>query len=29
LPLPLGLKAPAIDSVMGELHKQGVSDIPP
>ncbi|CAJ2642221.1 transcription activator GLK1-like isoform X1 [Trifolium pratense] len=29
LPLPLGLKAPALDSVMGELHKQGVSDIPP
>ncbi|KAK2381089.1 two-component response regulator APRR2 [Trifolium repens] len=28
LPLPLGLKAPAIDSVMCELHKQGVSDIP-
>nr|QSD99731.1 MYB family transcription factor [Melilotus albus] len=29
LPLPLGLKAPALDSVMGELQRQGVSNIPP
>ncbi|XP_057455620.1 transcription activator GLK1-like isoform X2 [Lotus japonicus] len=29
LPLPLGLKAPALDSVIGELQRQGVSNIPP
>ncbi|CAL0322596.1 unnamed protein product [Lupinus luteus] len=29
LPLPLGLKAPAVDSVMGELQKQGIPKIPP
>lgn len=29
LPLPLGLKAPALDSVMGELQRQGISNIPP
>lgn len=29
LPLPLGLKPPSLDSVMSELHKQGVPKIPP
>ncbi|KAK7405007.1 hypothetical protein VNO78_06131 [Psophocarpus tetragonolobus] len=29
LPLPLGLKAPAIDSVMSELQRQGFPNIPP
>lgn len=29
LPLPLGLKAPALEGVMGELQKQGVPNIPP
>ncbi|KAK7401943.1 hypothetical protein VNO78_13826 [Psophocarpus tetragonolobus] len=29
LPLPLGLKAPAIDGVMGELQRQGIPRIPP
>ncbi|XP_054791147.1 probable transcription factor GLK1 [Prosopis cineraria] len=29
LPLPLGLKAPALDSVMGELQRQGIPKIPP
>lgn len=29
LPLPLGLKAPATDSVLVELQKQGVPKIPP
>ncbi|XP_027340413.1 transcription activator GLK1-like isoform X2 [Abrus precatorius] len=29
LPLPLGLKAPALDGVMGELQKQGIPKIPP
>ncbi|XP_019414149.1 PREDICTED: transcription activator GLK1-like isoform X4 [Lupinus angustifolius] len=29
LPLPLGLKAPALDSVLGELQRQGVPNIPP
>ncbi|KAK7290879.1 hypothetical protein RIF29_05630 [Crotalaria pallida] len=29
LPLPLGLKAPALDSVMDELQRQGVPKIPP
>ncbi|KAJ1384647.1 SANT/Myb domain [Sesbania bispinosa] len=29
LPLPLGLKAPALESVLGELQRQGVSSIPP
>ncbi|CAI8617387.1 unnamed protein product [Vicia faba] len=29
LPLPLGLKAPALDSVMSELQRQGISNIPP
>ncbi|KAJ7948361.1 Two-component response regulator-like APRR2 [Quillaja saponaria] len=28
-PLPLGLKPPALDSVMGELQRQGVPKIPP
>ncbi|KAF5805428.1 putative transcription factor MYB-HB-like family [Helianthus annuus] len=28
-PLPLGLKPPALDSVMGELHRQGIQKIPP
>ena len=27
LPLPLGLKPPSLDSVMSELHKQGVPSI--
>ncbi|CAJ1978893.1 unnamed protein product [Sphenostylis stenocarpa] len=29
LPLPLGLKAPALDSVMSELQRQGIPNIPP
>ncbi|KAL6535817.1 glucokinase [Orobanche hederae] len=29
LPLPLGLKPPAIDSVMVELQRQGISKLPP
>ncbi|KAG5119074.1 hypothetical protein JHK82_033494 [Glycine max] len=29
LPLPIGLKAPALDSVMSELQKQGIPNIPP
>ncbi|XP_055823738.1 transcription activator GLK1 [Solanum dulcamara] len=29
LPLPLGLKPPAVDSVLGELQRQGVPKIPP
>lgn len=29
LPLPLGLKPPSTDSVMVELHRQGVPKIPP
>ncbi|KAI4325134.1 hypothetical protein MLD38_030557 [Melastoma candidum] len=29
LPLPLGLKPPSLDGVLGELHRQGVPDIPP
>ncbi|KAM6572507.1 hypothetical protein CsatA_016587 [Cannabis sativa] len=29
LPLPLGLKPPSMDSVMGELQRQGVPKIPP
>ncbi|XP_074276091.1 transcription activator GLK2 [Silene latifolia] len=29
LPLPIGLKAPSMDSVLGELQRQGVSKIPP
>lgn len=29
LPLPLGLKPPALDSVMGELQRQGIPKIPP
>ncbi|MED6108636.1 glucokinase [Stylosanthes scabra] len=28
LPLPLGLKAPAIECVMGELQRQGIPNIP-
>ncbi|CAJ1928921.1 unnamed protein product [Sphenostylis stenocarpa] len=28
LPLPLGLKAPSMDSVLAELSKQGISSIP-
>lgn len=28
-PLPLGLKPPSVESVMGELQRQGVSKIPP
>ncbi|CAN6207704.1 unnamed protein product [Urochloa humidicola] len=28
LPLPLGLKPPSVDSVMGELQRQGVADVP-
>ncbi|KAL5715819.1 glucokinase [Ranunculus cassubicifolius] len=28
-PLPLGLKPPSVDSVMGELQRQGVPKIPP
>ncbi|KAH9614766.1 hypothetical protein KSS87_012642 [Heliosperma pusillum] len=29
LPLPIGLKPPSMDSVLGELQRQGVSKIPP
>ncbi|XP_051124798.1 probable transcription factor GLK1 [Andrographis paniculata] len=29
LPLPLGLKPPAVDSVMLELQHQGISNVPP
>jgi hypothetical protein len=29
LPLPLGLKPPSTDSVMGELQRQGVANVPP
>ena len=29
LPLPLGLKPPSSDSVLGELQRQGVAKIPP
>lgn len=29
LPLPLGLKAPELDSVMGELQRQGIPKVPP
>lgn len=29
LPLPLGLKPPSLDSVMTELHKQGIPKVPP
>ncbi|KAL5199434.1 hypothetical protein ABZP36_020637 [Zizania latifolia] len=29
LPLPLGLKPPSMDSVMGELQRQGVANVPP
>ncbi|KAJ4770230.1 Two-component response regulator-like APRR2 [Rhynchospora pubera] len=29
LPLPLGLKPPSTESVMDELHRQGVSEVPP
>ncbi|XP_031255395.1 transcription activator GLK1 [Pistacia vera] len=29
LPLPLGLKPPSLDGVMGELQRQGVPKIPP
>ncbi|GLT27514.1 hypothetical protein SLA2020_025040 [Shorea laevis] len=29
LPLPLGLKPPSIDSVMGELQRHGIPEIPP
>ncbi|KAL5573579.1 hypothetical protein UlMin_023176 [Ulmus minor] len=29
LPLPLGLKPPSIDCVMGELQRQGVPKVPP
>nr|CAB3471589.1 unnamed protein product [Digitaria exilis] len=29
LPLPLGLKPPSLDSVMSELHKQGIPNVPP
>ncbi|XP_061355043.1 transcription activator GLK1-like isoform X2 [Gastrolobium bilobum] len=29
LPLPLGLKAPALDSVLSELQRQGIPHIPP
>nr|XP_027127047.1 transcription activator GLK1-like [Coffea arabica] len=28
-PLPLGLKPPSVDSVLVELHRQGISRIPP
>ncbi|XP_062232697.1 probable transcription factor GLK1 [Phragmites australis] len=29
LPLPLGLKPPSVDSVVGELQRQGVANVPP
>uniref|UniRef100_A0A0A9FRK9 Glk1 n=1 Tax=Arundo donax TaxID=35708 RepID=A0A0A9FRK9_ARUDO len=29
LPLPLSLKPPSVDSVMGELQRQGVANVPP
>ncbi|KAF2283485.1 hypothetical protein GH714_010622 [Hevea brasiliensis] len=29
LPLPLGLKPPSLDSVLGQLQRQGVAKIPP
>ncbi|KAG9129084.1 hypothetical protein Leryth_019815 [Lithospermum erythrorhizon] len=29
LPLPLGLRAPSIDSVLGALQREGVSKVPP
>ncbi|KAF8412519.1 hypothetical protein HHK36_000487 [Tetracentron sinense] len=29
LPLPLGLKPPSTESVLSELHRQGISKIPP
>ncbi|KAL9244484.1 hypothetical protein vseg_018258 [Gypsophila vaccaria] len=29
LPLPIGLKPPSMDSVFGELQRQGISKIPP
>ncbi|KAK7263691.1 hypothetical protein RJT34_31285 [Clitoria ternatea] len=29
LPLPIGLKAPALDSVLSELQRQGIPNIPP
>lgn len=29
LPLPLGLKPPSTDSVVVELHHQGIEKIPP
>lgn len=29
LPLPLGLKPPSMDSVMSELQRQGVANVPP
>ncbi|CAA0367555.1 unnamed protein product [Arabidopsis thaliana] len=29
LPLPLGLNPPAVDGVMTELHRHGVSEVPP
>ncbi|KAH7687317.1 CheY-like protein [Dioscorea alata] len=29
LPLPLGLKAPCTESVLAELHRQGIPSIPP
>ncbi|KAJ0254138.1 Transcription activator GLK1 [Hirschfeldia incana] len=29
LPLPLGLKPPAVDGVITELHRHGVSEVPP
>ena len=28
LPLPLGLKPPSLGSVMGELERQGVANVP-
>lgn len=28
-PLPLGLKPPSVDGVLGELHRQGIPKIPP
>lgn len=29
LPLPIGLKPPSTDSVLTELSRQGISNIPP